>query len=101
MTTALQKVQNYLSTIETDVAADLKAAWAELEPAVEALGKTILGQILTAAETYVASGGNFADALASIIGQLPGDAKALESIVAGALSAQIAKLSAAPAAPAA
>lgn len=96
MTTALAKVEAYLATVEKDVAADLEAAWAELKPAVLALGKTVLGQILTAAETYVATGGNFADALASIVTQLPGDAKQLESIIAGALAAQVAKLSAAP-----
>lgn len=100
MTTALARVEAYLATIGKDIEVDLEAAWAELKPAIGALGKTILGQILTAAETYVTSGGNFADFLASIVGQLPGDAKALESIIAGALSAQVAKLQAAPATPA-
>ncbi len=96
MTTALQRVENYLGSAEQALVADVEAAWAELKPAIIALGKTIGGQILTAAETYVTSGGNFADALAVVVAQLPGDAKSLESVIAGALSAQVAKLSAAP-----
>ena len=95
MTTSLQRVEAYLGTIEKEVVLDLETAWAELKPAIEALGKTILGQVLTAAETYVTSGGNFADFIASIVTQVPGDAKAIESIIAGALSAQVAKLQAA------
>lgn len=102
MTTAIQRVEAVLAKIEGEVVADLKDGWNELEPAAAALGKTILGQILTAGEAYITSGGNFADFLASIMSQLPADAKAIESIIAGALSAQVAKLqAAAPATPAA
>lgn len=103
MTTALARVEAFLSKIEGEVVSDLKAGFDEIEPAAAALGKTILAQVLTAGEAFVANLGSgaaiaFKDALASIMSQLPADALAIEHIIAGALSAQIAKLQAAPAA---
>src|SRR5579862_7070032 len=97
-----------VARLEADIEAWAEEAWAAVKPNIKALGLTVLSQIETAAVTFVTSGGNFADALASVVGQLPGDAKALEAIVANVLSAQIIQTkaaataaTAAPAAPAA
>ena len=87
-----------IQTIEQDVEAFVEAAWTAVKPQVIALGATVLSQVEQAAETIVSSGGNFAEGLASVVGQLPGDVKALEAIVANALSAQIVKLQATAAA---
>lgn len=84
-----------IARIESDIETWAEEAWAVIKPQIKALGLTVLSQAETAAETFVTSGGNFADALASVVGQLPGDAKALEAIVANVLSAQIVKTQAA------
>ena len=84
-----------IARVESDIEAWADEAWAVVKPQITALGLTVLSQVEAAAETFVTSGGNFADALASVVGQLPGDAKALETIVANVLSATNVKTQAA------
>ena len=90
----VQVVEQFFEGAASTIEADLEAGWAELKPAITALGKTVLGQVAAAAETLLAnpSATGFADALASIVGQLPADAKTLETALAGALATQVAKL---------
>lgn len=100
MPNLVQDVESFFSKAVSTIEADLEAGWTELKPAIMALGSTVLSQVGTAAVSLVQNPTTvgFTDALASIIGQLPADAKVLETAVAGALSAQVAKLMAAPAA---
>jgi hypothetical protein len=88
-----------MTTIVARVEADLEAwaeeTWAVVKPLATNLGLTVLSQIETAAEVFVTTGGNFADALASLMGSLPADVKAGEAIVANVLSATIVKTQAA------
>lgn len=90
----VQVVETFFEGAEATIEADLAAAWAELKPAITALGKTVLGQVAVAAEALIANPTTvgFASALASIVGQLPADAKVLETAIAGALAAQVAKV---------
>lgn len=80
-----------IARVETAVEDWAEEAWAIVKPEVIALGATVLSQVEQAAETFVTSGGNFTDALASIVGQLPADLKAGEAIIANVLSASIVK----------
>lgn len=74
--------------------ADLEAIWQTIEPSVLALGKTVLSQILAAAQTFVTSGGNAGDFVASIVAQLPSDIGSAEAIVASAFGMMSANLQA-------
>ena len=87
-----------VARIEADIEAWAEETWAIVKPEITGLGMTVLSQVETAAEAFVTSGGNFAAALASIMGALPGDVTAGEAIVANVLSAQIVKAQAAAAA---
>ena len=87
-----------VARIEADIEAWAEETWAIVKPEITGLGMTVLSQVETAAEAFVTSGGNFAAALASIMGALPGDVSAGEAIVANVLSAQIVKAQAAAAA---
>lgn len=93
----VQEVEAFFTKAEVAVVAELEADWAELKPAIMALSKTIEGQVLTAATALVQNptGVGFAEALASIVGQLPADAKMIETAIAGMLAAKIAGLKAA------
>ena len=91
MTTLIDK-------IKTDIENWAEETWAVVKPEVVALGQTALSQIETAAETFVTTGGNFPEALATVIGALPADIKAGEAIVANVLSAMIVKAQSAAAA---
>lgn len=97
----VEQVEAFFNSAKTAIDADLEAGWAELKPAISALGSTVLAQVATAAETLIMNPSTvgFAEALASVIGQLPADAKVLETAVAGALAAQVAKSMAVPATP--
>lgn len=94
----LVEVETFLKSEVTAVEADLEAGWVELKPAISALGKTILGQVLAAAESLVMNPTSvgFAAALASVVAQLPADATVLETAIAGAISTKVAQLKAAP-----
>ena len=86
--------------IETAIETWAEEAWAIVKPEVVGLGQTVLSQVETAAEVFVTnltSGAPvaFADALASIVTQLPADIKAGEAIIANVLSASIVKAQAA------
>ena len=81
--------------IEADIEAWAEETWAIVKPEITGLGMTVLSQVEAAAEAFVTSGGNFAAALASIMGALPSDVTAGEAIVANVLSAQIVKAQAA------
>lgn len=87
-----------VARIEADIEAWAEETWAIVKPEITGLGMTVLSQVETAAEAFVTSGGNFAAALASVMGALPGDVTAGEAIVANVLSAQIVKAQAAAAA---
>ena len=87
-----------VARIEADIEAWAEETWAIVKPEITGLGMTVLSQVEAAAEAFVTSGGNFAAALASIMGALPGDVTAGEAIVANVLSAQIVKAQAAAAA---
>ena len=84
-----------VARIEADIEAWAEETWAIVKPEITGLGMTVLSQVETAAEAFVTSGGNFAAALASVMGALPGDVTAGEAIVANVLSAQIVKAQAA------
>ena len=84
-----------VARIEADIEAWAEETWAIVKPEITGLGMTVLSQVEAAAEAFVTSGGNFAAALASIMGALPGDVTAGEAIVANVLSAQIVKAQAA------
>ena len=91
MSTIVQKIETALEDWAEET-------WAIVKPEITGLGMTVLSQVEAAAEAFVTSGGNFAAALASIMGALPGDVTAGEAIVANVLSAQIVKAQAAAAA---
>lgn len=89
----------FFDKAEVTIEADLEAGWVELKPAIIAIDKTLLAQIGQAAITVVMNPTTvgFTEALASIVAQLPSDAKILQTAVAGALAAHIAAKMAAPA----
>lgn len=107
---AVQKIEAALATLEKDVVGYVKdtiepalsAEFAALGPQVLGLGETVLGQVWTAAETYLTSGGNATAAVSAVIAQLPADLAALEHLVmaafAGAVQSIQSKAVAAPAA---
>ena len=115
---AVQKIEAALKTLETDVVGFVKdtiepAVQAELSvlgPQVLGLGETVLGQIWTAAQTYLETGGplnpgSAAAAVGAVVAQLPADLQALEHLVmaafAGAVQSISSKAASAPATPAA
>jgi hypothetical protein len=96
----IQELETWGETELAAAEAALDAAWVSLKPQILALGQTVLGQVLTAAETFVETGGNYADAIAVVVAQLPADAKNLEAAVGGAVAAQVAALAPATITPA-
>jgi hypothetical protein len=95
MTTIFQRA-------ETDIETFLEGAWAALKPEIISLGDTVLAQCEQAVETYLTTGGNFAEAIGVVVSQLPADLTALESAVAGYMASLVstAKANAAAANPA-
>ena len=99
---AVQKIEGALKALETDVSDFLKstvepaisAEFQALGPQILGLGETVLGQVWTAAETYLTSGGNASAAIASVVAQLPADLSALEHLVAGAFAGAVQSISA-------
>lgn len=91
------EVEAFFSSEVTAIETELEADWAELKPAAIALGKSVEGMVLTAAQTFITSGGNFAEALASVTTQIPGIVSSVEAAAAGLLSLKIATLKATPA----
>lgn len=95
----IREVEAWFETEKTKLESALEAEWQVLKPDIVNLGKTILSQVMQAAETYVAGGmnpGSGTAAIAAITAQLPADIAAAEHIVAGAFSTAVAKLTAAP-----
>ena len=76
MTTEIQK-------IEAGVENEGSAIWAAFGPKIISLGETGGSQVLQAVETWFATGGNMAVAIASVVAQLPADLESGEAIVAG------------------
>jgi hypothetical protein len=114
VTQVVQKIEAGLAALETDIVGyvkdtiepAIKAEFAVLEPQVLGLGETVLGQVWTAAQTYLASGGSATSAVAAVIAQLPADLQALEHLVMAAFGGavqgiQASAVAAAPPAPAA
>jgi hypothetical protein len=96
----IREVEAWLESEKTAIENALEAEWTSLKPQVLNLGQTILGQVWQAASTYVSTGGNYADALASIVAQVPADIAAAEHIIATALSGAVQSLTTAtPATP--
>ena len=91
------EVEAFFSSEVTAIETELEADWAELKPAAIALGKSVEGMVLTAAQTFITSGGDFGKALASVTAQIPGIVSSVEAAVAGLLSLKIATLKATPA----
>ena len=106
---AIQKIEAALKTLETDVAGFVKdtvepaveAEFAALKPQILGLGETVLGQVWTAAESYLTSGGSASVAVASVVSQLPADLQALEHLVMAAFAGAVQSISSKPATPAA
>lgn len=86
----MPKLSQILESAESDVEQFLDSAWSFMKPQIKSLGETVLSQVETAAEVFVTSGGNYGEALASVVSQLPADLASLEHIVAGYLSTLIA-----------
>jgi len=101
-----------LHTVEKDVEAwgeaelaalhsALDAVWPVLKASIVSIGKTGLSQVLVAAGTVVTGSATASQALASVEGQLVGDATqaavAGRAAAAGALATVIASLAATPA----
>lgn len=94
-------IEGYLkSTVEPA----LDAEWAALKPQILGLGETVLSQVWTAAETYLAAGGPLnpgaaSQAVASLIVQLPTDLQALEHLIMAAFSGAVQSIQSKIAAP--
>lgn len=94
---AVQKIEAALKALETEasdfiqqtVEPAIKAELTTLGPQILGLGETVLGQVWTAAETYLSSGGSASAAIASVVAQLPADLAALEHLVAGAFAGAV------------
>lgn len=98
----VQEVESLLSKGVTAIETEIEADWAELKPAIVALGKSVEAQALQAAETLVSTGGNFGEAIGVLVASLPSDELALQTAVAGLLAGKVATIKAAtPTAPAA
>lgn len=97
----VQEVEAFFSKALVTFKAEVAADWAELEPALAAIGKTVEGDVLVAAQIFVSSGGNFVQALGSITSQIPAIESSVEAAIAGLLALKIAGLKASTAAPAA
>lgn len=101
---SIQKIGAALKALETDISGfvkdtvepAIKAEFDGLAPQILGLGETVLGQVWTAASTYLATGGNAADAIASVVAQLPADLKALEHLVAGAFAGAVQSIASKP-----
>ena len=98
---AVQKIEAALKALETEASDFLKgtvepaisAEFSAIGPQILGLGETVLGQVWTAAETYLTSGGSAASAIASVVAQLPADLAALEHLVAGAFAGAVQSIS--------
>jgi hypothetical protein len=104
MTTVIARIEAALGTLEADVVGFVKDT---VEPAVKAefdavlpqvlgLGETVLAQVWQAAGTYLATGGSAADAVASVVAQLPADLQALEHLVMAAFAGAVQSISTKP-----
>jgi hypothetical protein len=111
---AIQKIEAAVKTLEHEFAGFLKdtvepaieAEWTALKPQVLGLGQTVLGQVWTAAETYLVSGGPLnpgaaANAVGAVVAQLPADLQALEHLVMAAFAGAVQSISGKQATPAA
>ena len=90
----VQEVEAFFAKAITDVEAALEADWAELKPAIIALSKTVESQVIVAAEALIQNPTTvgFTEALASVVAQLPADAKIIETAVAGLLATKVSGL---------
>ncbi len=101
---AVQKIEASLKALETDLSDFIKGTvepaikneFDAIAPQVLGLGETVLGQVWTAAETYLGSGGNAAAAIASVVAQLPADIAALEHLVAAAFAGAVQSIASKP-----
>lgn len=97
----IQNIEAALKALETDVTGfikndvepAIKNEFAILGPQILGLGETVLGQVWTAAQTYLMTGGSAAAAIESVVLQLPADLAALEHLVAGAFAGAVQNIS--------
>lgn len=104
---ALLSLESHFSGFLTDtVEPALEAEWSVLKPQILGLGETVLAQVWTAAETYLAAGGPLnagagSAAVASVVAQLPADLQALEHLVMAAFAGAVQSIQSKSAAPSA
>jgi hypothetical protein len=96
-------VEGYLKdTVEPAI----EAEYAIIKPQILGLGETFLSQVWQAAEVYITEGGPLnpgagADAIRSLVTQLPADLQALEHLVMAAFAGAVQSIQSKSAAPAA
>jgi hypothetical protein len=94
------EISDEFHALEAKAKVVLEAGWDALKPAAEAIGLTTLSEVMTAAETYFTSGGNYLESVGVLLADIPATEKALQAAISGAFSAMVAKLAAPAAAPA-
>lgn len=96
MASFLSKIEGLLlpeiAAVNAKVETDLEAIWVGIKPGVEALGKTLLSQIVQLAETFVLSGGNAAQTETALAAMVPADTAAAHALVSAAFTIAIANL---------
>lgn len=89
---AIHTLVNWTEDEAKAFVAAIDKEWVQVRPDVVSVGKTLASQVMTAAVAYFSGGASITQAVASIIAQLPAEAKALEHIAITLLGLAVTKL---------
>lgn len=91
---AIHAVVNWTEDEAKAFVAAIDHEWVQVRPEVVSIGKSLASEVMTAAVAYFTGGATLAQAIASVVEQLPAELKDLEHVIVTLFGLAVTKLKA-------